>query len=187
MWLPLLFLTLGFDTPSSRVDTALAQLQCFQADFQQETHSDFFDATISSGELTICRPGRMRMEYREGERRLMIWDGETCFEYDHLADTTSTQPQAELRDDPLVRLLLYEGSVATHFEVAQKEQIAEPTYVLTPKQDDSYQIILTFNQANLPHRLEVQNNDGESVYLTFSNYSLKVSPAPSTFKIPASK
>lgn len=171
-------------SPSQTVEQALAKLQCYEVAFKQETASDFFDATVSSGTLTICRPGRMRMEYREGERRVLIWDGETCFEYDWLADTVSTQPQEEVRGEPLVRLLLYEGDVSEHFEVRQIEQISTPTYELTPKQDEGYKVVLVLNKDELPQRLEVHSNDGEATYFNFSNYQMLETAPEAKFQIP---
>lgn len=184
MWQLMLYALIAFASPEDTVDQALAKLQCFQVDFTQETESDFFDATVSSGVLTICRPGRMRMEYREGERRLMIWDGTTCYEYDFLADAVSTQPQEDVRGEPLVRLLLYEGDVAKHFKVQQVPEVAEPTFELSPKQDDSYSVRLTLNADQLPRRLEVMGNDGEATIFTFENYQKLETVKKETFQIP---
>lgn len=184
VWHLMLFALVVFAPPEERVDEALAKLQCFQVAFKQETASAFFDATVSSGVLTICRPGRMRMEYREGERRLMIWDGTTCYEYDSLADAVSTQPQQDVKGEPLVRLLLYEGDVAKHFHVRQVPDLAEPTFELTPKHDEGYQVRLILAESQLPSRLEVIGNDGEETLFTFEDYQMLEAPEKETFEIP---
>ena len=165
----LLAFQLSTDVHAAVVD-AFHKLDFFQVSFRQETYSDFFDETIAEGSLTIQRPGRMRMEYHTGEKKLHIWDGVTCYERDFLADTESRIPQKEVRQEPLVRLLLYSADdLQRYFLIDRTKKEQGDLFRLRPRSGDDYEVMVTFDKAWQPTYLEVIGKDGEGTRFWFQN------------------
>lgn len=185
MWVMLL--CLGFQLQpevQANISAGFAKLDAFRCQFQQDTYSAFFDDSRTGGTLAIQRPGKMRMQYREGERKLFIWDGETCYERDFLADTVSRTPQTDVRSEPLVRLLLYGSDLNKIFIMDRYQESGCDIYRLRPRDDDSYELLVTFDERWLPRTIEVIGEDGEGSLITLSDYELNPDFAPDTFQIP---
>jgi len=163
---------------------ALGRLNRFQVNFRQETYSDFLDETRAEGSLAIERPGKMLMTYRKGELLLRVWDGETEYERDDMADTAERQPQRELSDEPMVRLLLYGSDLDKYFLLDRFQREGRDIYRLRPRDSDDYQVEIAFNEAWLPDFLEVIGEDGEGTRFWFRDYDLKPEFAPDTFTVP---
>lgn len=164
---------------------ALEDLKLFQVDFVQETYSDFLDDTVASGVLIISRPGRMRMTYLKGDRKIMIWDGETAYERDMLADTEARQAMSELRGEPLVQILLYGSNLLDHFIIDRIKMGPKKVFRLRPRAPDNYEVLLELNSDNQPGLLEVVGNDGEGTRFHFSNFQTNPQISDDTFAIPA--
>ncbi len=163
---------------------ALADLNRFETHFKQETYSDFFDPTLAMGLLKVARPGKMRMDYLEGERKSMIWDGETCYERDDMADTATRTPQEEIKDQPLVRLLLYGESLTTHFQVRNGKSLEAKSYQLIPRGGGEYIIYIELDQQCRPMFLDIQFEDGEGTRFWFKDITKKDGFPDDTFVIP---
>ena len=164
---------------------ALSRLNRFQVHFRQETYSDFFDETLAEGTLWVARPGKMRMDYLKGEHKTIVWDGETCFEKDFLGDTETRAPQVEVRDEPLVQLLLYGSKVDEHFLVDRVHEDDREVFRLRPRRGKGYHVEIVFTADWLPAFVEVIGEDGEGTRLWFDNYTLDPAIPLETFRIPA--
>lgn len=162
----------------------LKRLDRCRLDFKQETYSDFMDPSFAAGTLSLKRPGKLRMDYNEGERKTFICDGQTYYEYDQLADTESRVPFEEIRNEPLVRLLLFGDNPAEHFIIDRYKEDGLTMYRLRPRGDDSYHILAQFNQEWLPTQIEVVSDDGEGTRFKFENYHFELDFAEPTFTVP---
>lgn len=168
----------------AKVVGAFKNIDRFELRFKQETYSDFFDETVAEGILKVWRPGRMRMEYLKGERRLFIWDGTTCYEKDFLADTESRAAQADVRNEPLVQLLLYGSDLDRLFLIDRYQQNGKSIFRLQPRDSDDYQVEVSFNKDWLPSYMEVFSSDGEGTRFWFQDYNLAPNFQPDQFKAP---
>lgn len=168
----------------SKLLNSLEGLQHFKLNFVQETYSDFLDDTIASGELIIARPGKMRMTYHKGDQKVIIWDGNKAYEKDFLADTESHQDVGDLRQEPLVQILLYGSNLIEHFLIDRINVEGKDVFRLRPRQPDNYEIHLQLNSQNLPSLLEVVGEDGEGTRFHFSEIQTKPTLADNTFAIP---
>ena len=155
--------------------------------FEQEIYSDFFEETKVEGSLQVDRPGRMRMTYLKGDRKTFIWDGQTCYERDDLADTESWTPQKDVQDEPLVRLLLYGSELDAMFLIDRYKGETDEIYRLRPRNGDPYVIEVAFNQDWLPKYLEIMGEDGEGSRFRFEDYDLDPKLDPAAFTVPAQK
>lgn len=164
---------------------SLARLNLFEVNFSQQTYSDFLEDTIAEGQLLIKRPGHMRMEYLKGDRKLLIWDGTTAYEKDHLADTESHQEFSKFRDEPLVQILLYGTNLLDHFLIDRIQVADREVFRLRPRNAGDYEVMLELDSQNLPSLLEVVGSDGEGTRFHFSRYNLKPNVSKETFQIPA--
>ena len=168
------------------IQAALAKLNRFEVSFKQETYSDFFDPTLAEGTLKVARPGKMRMDYRVGERKALIWDGTTCYEYDSLADSESRTAQEEVKDQPLVRLLLYGDQVSHHFLVT-RETVGPGSgkrYLLRPRDGAEYQITIEFDPTWTPTFLDIYFDDGEGTRLWFGDMNTDPKFGDDLFVVP---
>ena len=168
----------------NRLLNALESLQHFQVNFVQETYSDFLDDTVASGELIISRPGRMRMTYHKGDRKIIIWDGKTAYEKDLLADTESRREIKELRGEPLVQILLYGSNLLEHFLIDRIQADNPDVFRLRPRQPDNYEVHLQLDSQNRPSILEVVGEDGEGTRFHFTDLRMKPELKADTFSIP---
>ena len=186
MSLMLLLLSFQLEPAETELLTrALAKLERFRVGFRQETYSDFFDETFASGTLSIQRPGRMRMEYEEGEEILRIWDGSTAYEHDRASGSESRLEQDELVDEPVVRLLLYGSEITRLFLLDRFERDGEMIYRFRPRAgEEDYALEVRFDNHWLPREIEVISADGEGTRFTFSDYDLAPVFDATTFTVP---
>jgi len=177
---------LGPETEVRLMD-GLQKLSTFQLHFVQETYSDFLDSTVAEGDLVVARPGRMRMTYRKGDRKVIIWDGEMAYERDQMADTESRQPIGDMREEPLVQILLYGSNLKDFFLIDRIEMDDHKVFRLRPRKESDYHVILELNSQNLPSVLEVAGQDGEGTRFHFTDIQLNPELDKDTFQIPAEK
>ena len=161
-----------------------ARLSRFQASFRQETYSDYFEDSRAEGEIRVARPGKLRLDYLKGDRKLVIWDGQTCYERDVLADTESRTDQEEVRQDPLVRLLLYGSDLERLFLIDRYRRDETEVFRLRPRDRDDYALEVVFGEDWLPLQVEVLTEDGEGTRFFFSDYRLDPHFKDATFVIP---
>ncbi|CAM2008920.1 LolA family protein [Acanthopleuribacter pedis] len=163
---------------------ALSELNRFETEFKQETYSDFFDPTLATGMLKVERPGKMRMDYRQGERKHVIWDGVTCYERDEMADTETRTPQSDIQSQPLVRLLLYGEKLTTYFIVRNGNSLDSKSYQLAPRGGGDYLIELELGADCRPKYLDILFEDGEGTRFWFKQIEKRDSFPATTFVVP---
>jgi len=188
MWTLLAMFAFGFQLDpgiKTQLVAGLQRLDRFKAAFTQETYSEFFDETVASGTLMVNRPGKMRMDYQKGEQKLFIWDGETCYERDLMADIESWTPQEEVKDEPLVQILLYGSEVDRLFLIDRYRRNDRDVYRLRPRDGEPYQIELMFDEDWRPTFLEVFGEDGEGTRVWLEEIELNPDFEPDLFEVPS--
>ncbi len=165
---------------------SIASLSSFQVEFEQETYSDYFDPTQAAGSLIVQRPGKMRMEYTMGERRLAISDGDVFKEYDYDAETLNEMDQADLQEEPLVRIFLYGDSIEEFFLIDRfQDEQGEDIFRLRPRNATSYTVELQFDKTWQPRVMHVLGEDGDGTRFIFSTFRLHPPLNADTFIMPA--
>lgn len=181
----LLLLTFQIDqADQAKLNKGLLRLGHCQVDFIQETYSDFMDPSRAEGTLMIQRPGKLRMEYIKGERKHFVCDGKTYYEYDQLADTESRVPFEDIRDEPLVRLLLFGDNPQKLFLIDRYTEDGETIYRFRPRDDESYHLEARFDKEWLPTYIEIISDDGEGTRFHFKNYRFSPQFSEVLFTVP---
>jgi len=109
------------------------------ARFEQSYRSGLLGREIvETGKVTIKRPGRMRWEYQEPEKKLFISDGHTFYFYvpeDRQVIVQDQEGQRSLAG----RLLSGEGGLLDEFDAALDEPIEPGVYRvrLVPRREDA--------------------------------------------------
>lgn len=93
---------------------------------------------VERGRVSIKRPGRMRWEYQEPEKKLFISDGETFYFYVPEDEQVIVQEQDEQRS-LAARLLFGRGGLLEEFEASLDEPIEEGVerIRLVPRHEDA--------------------------------------------------
>jgi outer membrane lipoprotein carrier protein len=93
---------------------------------------------VERGVVSIKRPGRMRWEYQEPEKKLFISDGETFYFYVPEDKQVIVQEQDEQRS-LATRLLFGQGGLLEEFEATLEEPLEERVLRvrLTPRREDA--------------------------------------------------
>lgn len=168
----------------ARLMEGLKKLGTFKLHFEQETYSDFLDSTVAEGELIVARPGKMRMTYKKGDQKLIIWDGQSTYEKDFMADTESRQPIGDIRQEPLVQILLYGSNLKDFFLIDRIDVDGTKVFRLRPREESDYHVILELDSKDLPSILEVAGADGEGTRFHFTDIQLNPDLAGDAFRIP---
>jgi len=157
----------------------------FQVTFHQVTESAFLDSTEASGTLSISQPGKLRMDYHSGEEKTIICDGVTYFEEDRLAEIKTQTPLEELKEDPLVRMLLFGDDLEQFFLIDRyKGKTGVDIFRLRPRNDTSGYIEMTFDVNWLPTTLAFISEEGERTHFKFTNFEANPTFKKNWFEIP---
>jgi outer membrane lipoprotein carrier protein len=110
-----------------------------QSDFRQEyTNTIYGRSSTSDGKLYIAKPGKMRWDYKQPEKKHFISDGTTLWVYEEDAAQAYMQPLADVVLPVAVTFLYGKGDLSAEFNVALdpgKYGGKDDTCVkLTPKQ-----------------------------------------------------
>jgi len=152
---------------------ALDNLDRFCVTFEQETYSDFFDEAQASGELCVCRPGRMKMTYTKGDEKLVVCDGQTYVEYDFQAETMTQMEQTEIMDEPLIRIFLYGAQIQEYFLIDRfRDDAGETVFRFRPRDASAFVFEITFDRQWQPLTVHVFSEEGDGSRFTFDTFDL---------------
>ncbi|PIE89346.1 MAG: hypothetical protein CR997_11500 [Acidobacteria bacterium] len=158
----------------------------FKVNFIQVTESPFLDSSQASGTLSISQPGRLRMVYLQGEEKTIICDGTTYCEDDHLAEIRTCTPLADIKNDPLVRVLLFGHHIETFFLVDRyKSEEGADIYRLRPREKSEFHLEISFNEKWQPLTMAIVSTEGERTQFTFSGFEINPKFPKDWFVIPA--
>lgn len=163
---------------------AITRMDAFSVSFQQETYSDYFDPTHASGRLSVDRPGRMKMVYAQGEHRIAVCDGDLFREYDYDAETLTETDQADMAEEPLVRIFLYGDHVDEYFLIDRYREGGQDIFRFRPRNRAAYTVEVRFDGAWRPTELHVIGQDGDGTIFRFHGYDLSPTFAADFFSLP---
>lgn len=169
----------------SRLRENLDRLQCYQVAFAQTTESDFFDTVRAEGLMWVFRPGRLRMEYQRGERKLVLCDGHTFYEYDYDGESELRVEESDFRQEPLVRLFLLGQDFETSFMVDRLlDEKNRELFRFQPRSQDDFSFTMRFDERNFPVEVTLTQVDGASTSFHFRQWKILPSLEEKLFLVP---
>ncbi|MCG6924729.1 MAG: outer membrane lipoprotein carrier protein LolA [Acidobacteria bacterium] len=123
----------------ARIEKRHARTTDLVARFEQTYRSGLLGrALVERGVVSIKRPGRMRWEYREPEKKLFLSDGKAFYFYVPEDKQVIVQEQDDRRS-LAGRLLFGEGGLLDEFEASLEEPLEEGILRvrLTPRREDA--------------------------------------------------
>jgi outer membrane lipoprotein carrier protein len=113
------------ETLLQRLEERAARTSDLVARFRQSYRSSMLGREVSErGVVSIKRPGRMRWEYLDPERKLFISDGRTFFFYVP-ADKQVIVSEQDVRHSLAARLLFGRGGLRQEFQPSLEEPLEE--------------------------------------------------------------
>jgi len=165
------------DELARRIQTHYEAVRDFTADFTQTTRSALLPQTsVERGTVKIRKPGLMRWDYVEPEKKVAGSDGVDFYVY-VVADrvvTYTTLPKPGEENTALL-FLSGRGNLATDYSshMPAEQPPGEWHLALTPRraQDDYSYVILMVDRTTLRLRgLETVEQDGSRSTIRFTNY-----------------
>lgn len=155
-----------------RIDKRHQSLGDLTARFVQTYRSGLMQRqVVESGIVSIKRPGRMRWEYRQPEKKLFVADGQTFYFYVPAdRQVIVTKPGGE-RGIPAL-LLAGRGSILTEFTVAlEKAPPGVQRLRLTPRKPDPEveTVYLEVDGSDRVHAIEVLDPQGNQSRFLFED------------------
>ncbi len=152
-----LVISVIFAVPAHASDVAqlhlhLSSLQTLQAQFEQEVRDESGNVLqLTSGELAVERPNKLRWESREPFHYQLISDGVTLWRYDADLEQLNSEPfSEELAEAPAMIIGASIEQLESQFDVRFNKQGALREFILTPKQPGMFsQMSLRFRQGKL--------------------------------------
>jgi outer membrane lipoprotein carrier protein len=172
------------------VDDHYNHIQSLQVHFT-ETYNGAGIQRRESGTLKLKKPGKMRWDYQEPQKKLFVSDGKTAWFYvpgEQQARRAAVKKLDDLRS-PL-QYLLGKTKLEKEFESLSLAPDAKPVQagdaVLrgVPKSmaDRVSQVLLEITPDNLIRRITIEELDGSSTTFDFSDEKINVPLADAQFK-----
>jgi outer membrane lipoprotein carrier protein len=139
---------------------------------------------VERGELSMKRPGRMRWEYKDPEKKLFVSDGKTFYFYVPADRQVVVREQAG--EHGVTTLLLSgQGDILDHFEAALEEGTAGRQRLrLTPRKRDADvdTVLLEVDQTAQIRGIEVMDAQGNRSRFRFENVRENVGLSDKLFR-----
>ncbi len=180
----------GRAAAADRLEAYFADLQTFQADFEQSVvDSNGEQVQHSRGKVWIQKPGRFRWDYRTPYRQLIVADGKRLWTWDEDLEQATVKPVDEALSSTPAMLL---SGLRPLAEVVQWRELERNDgrrwYSLSPRQSDSAveQVRLAFAADQLSV-IEVSDSFGNQTRIVFSavQRNRKLDPALFRLQLPA--
>jgi len=191
----LVFLVSPLTASQAAVDEELLQnylrdLSTLKADFQQVIEiPDEGSISLTHGTFYLKRPGRLRWEYAEPNKQLIVADGRRIWLYDYELEQISHRSQSAALDGTPAQLLSDSGPLEQHFEIIPRGEEDGIEWVELRPNDKEAQFIsirIGFLDDQM-QRLEMSDTFGQVTRFIFSNIlrNPKLNPELFVFKPPS--
>lgn len=191
----LVFLVSPLTASQAAVDEELLQnylrdLSTLKADFQQVIEiPDEGSISLTHGTFYLKRPGRLRWEYAEPNKQLIVADGRRIWLYDYELEQISHRSQSAALDGTPAQLLSDSGPLEQHFEIIPRGEEDGLEWVELRPNDKEAQFIsirIGFLDDQMQH-LEMSDTFGQITRFVFSNIlrNPKLNPELFVFKPPS--
>ncbi len=183
MVLPLLLALLAADASAAdarlarsilqRVEERQAHTNDLVARFSQSYRSGMLGREITErGVLLVKRPGRMRWEYKDPERKLFVSDGRTFYFYVP-ADKQVIVSEQDERRSLAARLLSGKGDLAQEFEASlaepQEQGVLRLRLVPRREQPDVAEALLDVTPAGRIRAIQLEDSQGNRTRFRFED------------------
>ena len=169
------------------------RIRDFSADFTQQYESGLLKRKITeSGKVQVKKPGKMRWDYAQPEKKIFVSDGSTIYLWVP-ADNQVTRSAVPKQDEATtaVLFLVGKGDLTRDFNVSFAPNAPEGAHALRldpklPERDyDWLRIVVDQNSLQIRELTAADRQGGQSTFLV-SNFKENVGIADSTFafKIP---
>jgi outer membrane lipoprotein carrier protein len=181
------------DQVASALQTKYDTIKDFTADFVQQYKSGALRKNVTErGKLQVKKPGKMRWDYADPEKKVFVSDGSTIYFWVP-ADNQVTKSRVPKQDEATTALLFLvgKGNITRDFKVSFTPSAPAGTYGLRldPKlaQRDYDWLELIVDRSTLQIRgLTAADRQGGQSTFSFSNFKENVglSDKPFAFQIP---
>jgi len=141
-----------------------------------------------SGHFLFSRPGKFVWEVEKPYQQKMVADGKQLAMYDKDLNQVTYRPATQALATTPVAILFGDTAVEVFFEITLLGQKGELTWLeLTPKVNQSGTSDIPYSKIgigmtnNLPQAMELRDNFGNVVLLTFSHLKTNIAISPSEF------
>ncbi|MBX2880293.1 MAG: outer membrane lipoprotein chaperone LolA [Granulosicoccus sp.] len=177
-------LLLRADDALDQLNRFIAELETFEADFEQTLYgADSEPLRSSVGSVQLKRPGRFVWSYADPQPQLIVADGERIWHYDEeLQQVTVNAIDERIAGSPL-KLLMWSGDLGTSFELTPLGDEDGINWIeLKPKEEtsDFELIFIGLDEAGLAV-MELRDNFGQATQIRFSNFRSGVPLEDSVF------
>lgn len=179
----LFFISLGFScllyaqSAVQALDQQLSSTHIFQANFVQATQSAQFGNQITSGEMTLERPGKFRWQITKPDKQTLISDGKTLWVYDEDLQQVMIQPVGQRLDETPALLLAGKVESIQQFFTVTQITSKEPGqwYELKSRDQEGLvnKVILNFNN-NTIQEMQIYDNLGQRTDIKFSDIKTNI-------------
>ena len=177
------FATLADERASQALQSKLAGMQQFSADFTQEvTDPQGEQIHQASGKLVMARPDKLRWETAQPDDTLLVADGHAVWNVDTFVEQVTIVDQAEaINDNPIILLTTNNPRKWQQFSIAQP---SADTFTITPVngQGQIQQLELVFDNDVLS-ALSMQDAQEQTSALSFTNVKTDFTPALTLFEV----
>jgi outer membrane lipoprotein carrier protein len=177
------------DELARRIQARYESVRDFTAEFTQTTRSALLPQTsVERGTVKIRKPGLMRWEYDEPEKKVAGSDGTDFYVYVAADRVVTFTPLPKPGEESTALLFLSgRGNLATDYSthMPADQPAGEWHLALTPRraQDDYSYVILMVDRRNLRMQgLETVEPDGGRSTIRFTNYRENVGLGPGDFR-----
>ncbi len=158
-------------TPGDFLVSYLKNLNQFSADVSENLNTDSGGGINNTGHVWIERPNKFRYEINSPETQVFVSDGQNLYDYEPDLMQVVVRPlDQSISQTPL--LLLSSGAVGLEkkFKISFLDSGDDHQFLLIPLAQDGLisQVILSFNQQNIPEKMQVSNSFGQVTELSFS-------------------
>ena len=164
------------------------KIRDFTADFTQQYESGVLKRKLSEkGKVQVKKPGRMRWDYNEPEKKIFVSDGTQIFLLVP-ADNQVTVSPVPRQDEATtaVLFLVGKGSLTRDFKISFTQQPPPGTYALRldpklPERDyDWLEVVVDQGTLQIKSLKAADRQGGQSTFL-FSNFKENVGLSDKTF------
>ena len=174
---------------AARLEALLLPLATLQADFEQVvTDADGLALEISTGRMTLSRPGRLRWEIAAPWPQLVLANGVSLWVHEPDLEQVTVRPLAgALEGTPAMLLLEAPGSLVAHFGVVDE---GDGHFRLLPLDERSLygELHLTFyvedaaGAARAPRELVIVDHMQRTTHVHFTNATTTSMPSAALFE-----
>jgi len=172
--------------------SGLDQLRAFVAE-TRSARANFSQSVVSKsgrkpqqseGGFAFARPGKFRWVYAKPYHQVIVGDGEKLWMHDPDLNQVTVKKLGQTLGSSPAALLAGDSTLEKHFVIVNAGRSEELEFInATPKaQDGNFERVRIGFKDNLPQRMEIRDNFGQTTNLQFSRFERNPALAPDLFR-----